>query len=71
MFITLSLVFCLIGQPGHCQTVNPEAQDGWSGLAGCIVRGQQLATFWLAEHPKWALERIRCTPGDPPRTNDI
>jgi len=46
-------------------------EDGWSGLAGCVLRGQQLAAQWLEEHPKWQLGRIRCTPGNPPRTDDI
>jgi hypothetical protein len=71
MLVTLSLVFCLIGQPADCQTVKPTAEDGWSGLAGCVLRGQELATVWLADHPKWQLERIRCTPGNPLRTDDI
>jgi hypothetical protein len=71
MSITLALAFCLIGQPGYCRTVNPEAQDGWSGLAGCALRGQELAIDWLADHPTWKLDRIRCTPGNPPRADDI
>jgi hypothetical protein len=71
MLVTLSLVFCLIGQPDYCQTVKPDAQDGWSGLTACILRGQQLATYWLVDHPKWQLDRIRCTPGNPPHTEDI
>jgi hypothetical protein len=71
MLVTLSLVFCLIGQPSDCQTVNPTAEGGWSGFAGCMLHGQELATHWLADHPKWQLERIRCTPGSPPRGDDI
>ena len=71
MLVTLSLVFCLLGQPSHCQTIRPDVEDGWSGLASCALRGQQLAEQWLTEHPKWQLDRIRCTPGNPPRTDDI
>jgi hypothetical protein len=71
MLVTLSLVFCLLGQPGHCQTIRPGVEDGWSGLASCVLRGQLLAAQWLTEHPKWQLDRIRCTPANPPRTDDI
>jgi hypothetical protein len=71
MLIMLSLIFCLIGQPGQCQTVRLNAEDGWSGLPGCFLRGQELATQWLADHPKWKLERIRCTAGNPARADDI
>ena len=71
MLVTLSLVFCLLGQPGHCQTIRPDMENGWSGLARCALRGQQLAEQWLTEHPKWQLDRIRCTPRNPPRTDDI
>ena len=70
MLITLSLVFCLAGQPNNCQTVTPSREDGWSGLPGCVLRGQELAVEWLAEHPKWELFRIRCTPGNPPQTKE-
>jgi hypothetical protein len=71
MLVTLSLVFCLLGQSAHCQTVSPDGENGWSGLAGCMLRGQLLAAQWLEGHPKWQLDRIRCTPGNPPRTDDI
>jgi hypothetical protein len=54
----------LLGQPGHCQTIRPDMKNGWSGLARCALRGQQLAEQWLMEHPKWQLDRIRCTPGN-------
>jgi hypothetical protein len=71
MLVTLSLVFSLLGQPGHWRTINPGVEDGWSGLAGCVLRGQLLAAQWLEEHPKWQLDHIRCTPENPPRTDDI
>jgi hypothetical protein len=71
MLVTLSLVFCLLGQPSHCQTLRPDGEDGWVGLPGCILRGQELAVQWLADHPKWGLDRIRCSPGNPPRSDDI
>jgi len=71
MLVTLSLVFCLLGQPSHCQTLRPDAEDGWSGLSACVLLGQELAAQWLAEHPKWELDRILCTPGNPPRSDDI
>jgi hypothetical protein len=70
MLVTLSLVFCLLGQRSHCQTIKPAVEDGWSGLAGCALRGEELAAQWLTEHPKWHLARI-LHPGNPPRTDDI
>jgi hypothetical protein len=71
MLVSLSLVFCLIARLDSCQTVNSAAEDGWSGFAGCMLHGQELATHWLADHPKWRLDRIRCTSGNPPRTDEI
>lgn len=71
MLVTLSVVFCLASNPTQCQTSRPEAAEGWGGLASCAIRGQQLAAQWLEEHPKWFLERVRCTPGNLPRIDDI
>jgi hypothetical protein len=36
-----------------------------------MLRGEELAVQWLADHPKWQLDRVRCTPGNPPRSDDI
>jgi hypothetical protein len=29
-------------------------------LQACLVRGQEYASEWLAQHPKWMLSRWRC-----------
>lgn len=29
-------------------------------LTSCLVQGQQYASDWLADHPKWMLSRWRC-----------
>jgi hypothetical protein len=71
MLVTLTLVFCLSANAAECQTVRPAAEDAWNGMPACMIRGQQLAALWLADHPKWALSRVRCTQGSPPRANDI
>ena len=69
MLVTLSLVFCLSGGV-QCQTIRPD-NDQYVGLAACAIAGQQLAAQWLEGRPKRYLEKIRCTPGNPPREDDI
>jgi hypothetical protein len=41
------------------------------GAGGLRVARAALAARWLEEHPKWQLDRIRCTPGNLPRTDDV
>jgi hypothetical protein len=53
----LVLVFCLQSAPGSCTEQRP-IED--LSLEACLVRGQQYASEWLAEHPKWMLSRWRC-----------
>ena len=72
MLVTLSIVFCLAVNPTHCQKVFPEPSETADlGLSNCAIRGQQLAAQWLGEHPKWMLDRVRCTIGNAPREDDI
>ena len=53
----LVLVFCLQSTPSACTEQRPaEALS----LLACLMRGQQYAAEWLAEHPKWMLARWRC-----------
>lgn len=54
----LVLVFCLVSSPGSCQEERPYLDR--LPLAACLVQGQQYATEWLADHPKWALSGWRC-----------
>jgi hypothetical protein len=74
MLVTLSIVFCMAGQPHmqqFCQTVWPTDEDSYqAGLSACGMRGQQLAAQWVEEHPKWELDRVRCTPGKAPRSDE-
>jgi hypothetical protein len=72
VLVTLSIVFCLAANPTHCQKVFPEpSETAEAGLASCAIRGQQLATQWLDNHPKWVFSRVRCTIGNEPRNDDI
>jgi hypothetical protein len=29
-------------------------------LTACMVQGQQIASEWVSDHPKWMLTRWRC-----------
>ena len=70
MNVFISLVFCWGLATSQCQTVVPD--EPAAGLAQCAVRGQQLAAIWLRDHPKWWLDRIRCSVGErPPRRDAI
>jgi hypothetical protein len=53
----LVLVFCLQATPAACTEQRP-IED--LSLPACLMRGQQYAAEWLAEHPKCQLSRWRC-----------
>jgi hypothetical protein len=57
MLVSLLLVFLSDRPADSYQTVNSAAEDGWLGFAGCMLQGQELATYWLADHPKLRLDR--------------
>jgi hypothetical protein len=54
----LVIVYCLTSTPTSCQEDKPYLAP--MPLMTCLIRGQQLAMDWLAEHPKWTLSRWRC-----------
>jgi hypothetical protein len=56
--VQLVLIFCLTGSPTSCKEERPVIEQ--LSLMGCMVQGQQVAQDWLADHPKWSLERWRC-----------
>ena len=53
----LVLVFCLQATPASCTEQRPYQN---LPLRACLMRGEQYAQEWLAEHPKWILSRWRC-----------
>jgi hypothetical protein len=53
----LVLVFCLQAALGSCTEQRPI--ENLSPRA-CLMRGEEYAAEWLAEHPKWTLLRWRC-----------
>jgi len=53
----LVLVFCLQATPVAC--TEQRSVEEFS-LQACLIRAQQYAAEWLAEHPKWQLSRWRC-----------
>jgi hypothetical protein len=57
--IVLTLIFCTLAQPVHCQKVSP--QEYQSGIA-CLLEAQQKAAEWGNEHPGWRLAAFRCGP---------
>jgi hypothetical protein len=76
MFVLLSLVVCLAGQPAICETVIPGYVHPETGqpptLFECLgVGGQDIARRWLDEHPGHLLQRIQCSmANDPARLRD-
>ncbi len=59
--VSLILVVCLAATPEICREERPPLED--ISQVSCIVQGQQLASQWLDEHPKWALRGWRCKLG--------
>jgi len=57
LMTALVLIFCLQGTPGSCIEQRPIES---LALPACLVRGQEDAQEWLAEHPKWVLSGWRC-----------
>ncbi len=53
----LVLVFCLQSTPAFCTEQRP-IED--LSPQACLMRGEQYASDWLADHPKWMLSRWRC-----------
>ncbi len=76
MFVLLSLVVCLAGQPAVCETVTPDYVHRDSGRSPtfheCLgPTGQMIARNWLAEHPGYLLRRVQCSvANDPVRLRD-
>jgi hypothetical protein len=56
--VSLILVVCLTATPDVCREERPP-MDVLSG-ASCMIQGQQLASEWLNEHPKWVLRGWQC-----------
>lgn len=75
MLVTLSIVMCLAGQPHietRCQTLWPSDEDRiQASPSACMLRGMELSSIYAEEHPKWEFDRVRCTPGNAPRGDDI
>jgi hypothetical protein len=71
MFVLLSLIVCLAGQPAICETVIPDYVHQHAGqsptLFECLgIGGQDIARKWLAEHPGYLLRSVKCSvAGDP------
>jgi hypothetical protein len=60
----LVLVFCLQATPTSCTEQRPLEN---LSLRVCLMSGEQYASEWLAEHPKWTLSRWQCEQNVPRR----
>ncbi len=59
----LVLTVCMAAWSAHCMDEQPILRD--MRLGSCLIRGQEIAAEWVAEHPKWMLSRWRCEVGVP------
>jgi hypothetical protein len=71
MFVVLSLIVCLAGQPLICETVIPDYVREHAGqpptFFECLgIGGQDIARKWLAEHPGYLLRRVECSVASAP-----
>ena len=66
MTVWVVLVFLMTGHPGVRQEL---LLDEPQTFAMCEIAGQQQAAQWLAEHPAWELEKVKCSPGNRPLVN--
>lgn len=63
----------MIAQAQICQEIRPDMADDFPmvGLAACQQTGERIAAEYVEAHSKWALSRIRCRIGIPPRQEDV
>jgi hypothetical protein len=61
MSVFVLLVFCLLATLGVCQQV---AGEETMSPAECFLSGQEAAARWLDDHPKWELDKARCSLGN-------
>jgi hypothetical protein len=56
--VHLVLTLCMMAWQTHCMDERPVFED--MSLTACMVQGQQIASEWVSDHPKWMLTRWRC-----------
>ena len=59
----LVVTVCMAAWSAHCLDERPVIQD--MRLQACLARGQEIASDWLSDHPKWMLSGWRCEVGVP------
>jgi hypothetical protein len=62
MSVFVLLVFCLIGHPGRMPGSGRRRNDEPGRV--CLLSGQEAAARWLDDHPKWELDKVRCSLGN-------
>jgi hypothetical protein len=58
----LIMVVCLVVSPTNCHDEQPIQAPN---MMACLIDGQQVASEWLDDHPKWMLKGYRCRLGPP------
>ena len=72
MLVALSIVFCMVSEPGQCQTVNPIVPDDQPlTMSSCQIAGQIEGAKWINDHPKYRVTRVRCTVGNRPKQQGV
>jgi hypothetical protein len=76
MNIFISLMFCtalnhapVMGNGPNCMTIVPD-EPPVAGLPFCMIRGEELGSLWLKQHSGWHLEKVRCSIGKKPESNN-
>lgn len=64
MPVWLTFIVCLSSGSSCHQTI-PTDQP-FVGLSACQVQGMMLAPSWAEAHHGWRVDKIRCSPGNPP-----
>lgn len=61
MNVILVLIVCLSTTPDVCHEERPLVD--LASPMGCLLLGERIGADWIAEHPKWRLDRWRCESG--------
>ena len=65
MPVWLTFWACL-NSGAYCHVAMLPETPPFVGVSACQVAGMLMAPDWTGKHPGWRVDKIRCTPGNPP-----
>lgn len=60
MITTLSIMYCLVSNPGNCHREYHEMANPMI----CMMQAQQIAAQRVTEDPRWRIKNWKCGPAE-------